>query len=142
MTTTNQTKLTGDSLLEAVTTYETKGLTKSELVIACGYHKDGVPSFVPFYEQLLVAKGVEMTLPKVSDGEDVSYTIQIPVQSYVVVTIDGKGGMTREEICDAVTRTDLGNSEGEITWDDVKDAWREGDIEGYIIEDENGNEID
>ena len=142
MTTSTQIQITGDALIEAVKTHTTQGSTKTEMVVACGYHRDGVPNFTPFYQALIEAKGIPMTEPKVATGEDVSYTIQIPVQTSITVTVEGKGGMTREEICDAITRQHLADSEGEMTWDDVKDAWRDGDIEGYIIEDENGNEID
>jgi hypothetical protein len=146
-TTTNQLK--GKELLDYIDA--NKELPKSELVKGAGYvrfDEEGKMSLsmTEFYQEMLDAKqinigSVEPTEPK-ELGEKTTYTINIPVQCCVTVTVEGKVGMTKEQIADSITRQDLANCEGEMTWDDIKDAWRSFDVDCYSVYDENGNDIE
>lgn len=50
--------LTGNSLLEKFNELEAQGLTKSEIVRACGYEIDGKLKFTDFYTELFTVKGL------------------------------------------------------------------------------------
>lgn len=50
--------LTGNALLEKFNELEAQGLTKSEIVRACGYEIDGKLKFTDFYTELFTVKGL------------------------------------------------------------------------------------
>ena len=66
----------------------------------------------------------------------------MPVTVYVSMTVKGKAGLDKEAVTQLVTRDDLANSEGEVTWDDLKDAWRSDDLDSWFVEEvESGVEV-
>ena len=142
-------KLKGQELLDYIDA--NKELSRSEVVKGAGYvrfDEEGklFLSMTEFYQEMLDAKqvnigSIEPTEPK-KVGEKTQFQIVIPVITSMTVTIDGEVGMTKEQICDAITRDDLGNCDGEMTWDDMKDAWRSFETDTWSVYDENDNEID
>ena len=150
MTTSTQIKLVGDELLTKVKSSGVRELPKEEMVRACGYISDsGKTNYVEFYENLLIAKGVEMggettSTPRESKGGTVTYSITFQVKTTATITLEGKDGLSREEIINLVTRKDLAESACEVQWDDVKDGFRDNDVEDFYItlEDEDGEEAE
>ena len=72
--------LTGPQLIAKVDELTSKGVSKKDLAIACGYLRkvgDGKiePYFTEFYEQLLIARGVDLGLnsPIGKEGHKLSY---------------------------------------------------------------------
>ena len=73
-------RLTGPELLAKVDELTSKGVSKKDLAIACGYVKykrngEILPSFTEFYEQLLISRGVDLGLnsPIGKEGRKLSY---------------------------------------------------------------------
>ena len=147
MTTTTQQQLTGFELINFQ--FINKDLTKQEQVKGAGYYtikEDGSIryNYTEFYTALIEAKsGVVQTgecshepskTERVVTGEDVTYTIHVPVQTFITITVEGKDGLTRDEILNSVTREDLSNAEGEIQWDDVKEGFKDGNQDEFYIE--------
>ena len=139
MTTTTQKQLTGFELINFQ--FINKDLTKQELVKGAGYYtikEDGSVryNYTAYYEALIEAKSgvVQTTRERVVTGEDVTYTIQVPVQTFITITVEGKDGLTRDEILNSVTREDLSNAEGEIQWDDVKEGFKDGNQDEFYIQ--------
>ena len=150
MTTSTQIKLVGDELIAKVKSSGVRELPKKEMVLACGYiNENGNPDYCEFYTQLLIAKGVEMggetkSTPRELTGGNVTYFIHYQVKSSATITVEGKDGLSREEVLDLVTREDLSNCETEIQFDDVCDSFDEVEIEDFYItlEDEDGDTDD
>ena len=75
---------TGPELLAKVNELTSKGVSKKDTAIVCGYVKykrngEIVPSFTEFYEQFLIAKGVELGLnsPIGKEGRKLSYRAKV-----------------------------------------------------------------
>ena len=73
-------RLTGPEFIAKVAELASKGVSKRDTAIVCGYVKykrngEIVPSFTEFYEQFLIAKGVELGLnsPIGKEGRKLSY---------------------------------------------------------------------
>ena len=144
--------LTGDELISKVAELTKVGANKASIVYACGYvRQDGNPNFTEFYTNLMEAKGVKLSpLPTAEeikakreargDGE-MTFNISIPVTSYFQVTVTRPANTSVEELWDSITRDELVNGEGEMTWDDIKDAWRSTDADSVYVTDEDGEEI-
>ena len=73
-------RLTGPELLAKVNELTSKGVSKKDTAIVCGYVKykrngEIVPSFTEFYEQVLIARGVYFGLnsPIGKEGRKLSY---------------------------------------------------------------------
>ena len=78
-------RLTGPELNAKVGELTSKGVSKKDVAIACGYlriARDGeiVPSFTEFYEQLLIARGIELDLKKDVDKRDRKLSYRATVQ--------------------------------------------------------------
>ena len=63
----------------------------------------------------------------------------IPVTYTVVVERDELPD--EDELLNTVTREEMLDGDGEITWDDVKNAWRYSDPSDVIVTDENHDEL-
>ena len=48
---------------------------------------------------------------------------------------------TEDELIDSITKDELVNGDGELTWDAIKDAWRFSDPSDIIITDDEFNEL-
>ena len=148
--------LTGDALLAKINQMEAQvgedeSVPKSDLVRACGYvalRDDGTENlkFTDFYVALLAAKGVNLD-EKVEAGArategEVEYEVQMPVTVYVSMTVKGAAGLDKEAVTQLITRDDLANSQGEMTWDDLKDAWRSDAYDSWFVQEvESGEEV-
>ena len=68
------------------------GMTKAELVIACGYatepRTEGAqvrPQYAAFHEALLEAKGVELPVVKSKPGRELSYVLRRQANGVIVL---------------------------------------------------------
>jgi len=83
-------RLTGQALLDKIQSLE--GMTKAELVIACGYGTEprtpGAqvrPQYNAFNEALLEAKGVELPVVKSKPGRELSYVLRRQANGVIVL---------------------------------------------------------
>ena len=67
----------------------------------------------------------------------VNYTVPI---TYTVV-IDRDKLPDEIDLLDSITKDELVNGDGELTWDDIKAVWRTADPVDVIVTDENHNEL-
>ena len=63
----------------------------------------------------------------------------IPVTFTVVVQRDKLPD--EQELLDSITRDELINGEGELTWDDIKWAWRNADTDTVYITDKDFEQL-
>ena len=145
--TTSTTPLTGDTLLQTVKELKETDAAQSTIVVACGYINDkGQPAFTHFYENLMAAKGITMAsneTPPVTDSDGKGYktvAVSIPVTCYYQVPMTVPNHYCAEDIYNALDKDALMNGEGEMTWDDIKDAWRD-DTDYWTVFDINGDEV-
>ena len=61
----------------------------------------------------------------------VTYTVEIERESLP----------PEEDLIDSITKDELLNGDGELTWDHIKDAWRFSDPADIIITDDEYNEL-
>ena len=62
---------------------------------------------------------------------NVTYTVEIERETLP----------TEDELIDSITKDELVNGDGELTWDAIKDAWRFSDPSDIIITDDEFNEL-
>jgi len=62
---------------------------------------------------------------------NVTYTVQVERETLP----------TEDDLIASVTRDELLNGDGELTWDDIKDAWRYSDPADIFITDDEFNEL-
>ena len=62
---------------------------------------------------------------------NVTYTVEIERETLP----------TEEDLIDSITKDELVNGDGELTWDAIKDAWRCSDPSDIIITDDEFNEL-
>ena len=62
---------------------------------------------------------------------NVTYTVEIERETLP----------TEEDLIDSITKDELVNGDGELTWDAIKDAWRFSDPTDIIITDDEYNEL-
>ena len=62
---------------------------------------------------------------------NVTYTVEIERETLP----------TEEDLIDSITKDELVNGDGELTWDAIKDAWRYSDPTDIIITDDEFNEL-
>ena len=88
-------------------------------------------------------KQKENTMTNATATKETTYRIYIPITTtYTVeVTRTEEDGITnRDELFESITRDELANGDGELGWDDIKDAMR-GDFNHFTIVDEDGDEL-
>ena len=85
-------RLTGPELIAKVDELDKKGVSKRDTAIVCGYVKykrngEIVPSFTEFYEQVLIAKGVELGLnsPIGKGGRKLSYRATVGGNGHLLI---------------------------------------------------------
>ena len=62
---------------------------------------------------------------------NVTYTVEIERETLP----------TEEDLIDSITKDELVNGDGELTWDAIKDAWRFSNPADIIITDDEFNEL-
>ena len=62
---------------------------------------------------------------------NVTYTVEIERETLP----------TEEDLIDSITKDELVNGDGELTWDAIKDAWRFSNPVDIIITDDEFNEL-
>lgn len=62
---------------------------------------------------------------------NVTYTVEIERETLP----------TEEDLIESVTKDELVNGDGELTWDAIKDAWRYSNATDIIITDDEFNEL-
>ena len=70
-----------------------------------------------------------------------TYSIHLPITINVVVNVVGKKGLSHSQIINQVTHDDLAESDGELTWDDIKYTWSDVKHSELNIVNSNGDEI-
>ena len=67
----------------------------------------------------------------------INYTVQVTY----TVKVDRDELPEEIDLLDSVTKDELVSGDGELTWDDIKDAWRSADPVDVIVTDEDHNEL-
>ena len=85
-------RLTGPELIAKVDEFTSKGVSIRDTAIVCGYVKykrndEIVPSFTEFYEQFLIAKGVDLGLnsPIGKEGRKLSYRTNVRSNGILII---------------------------------------------------------
>ena len=75
--------------------------------------------------------------------EETTYSIYVPLRTTMYLSVEGKKGLNFWEVVDLVDRNDLMNSDAEIQWSDIQDAWHgEGIEDAYIQDLDNDLDVD
>ena len=67
--------------------------------------------------------------------------IQYQVPTTFTVVVERDELPDQRELLQSITRDEISNGDGELTWDDIKYAWREADPEQVYISDTNYDEL-
>lgn len=71
---------------------------------------------------------------------EITYTVEVPVRSYITITTTQPAGLSRDEVIKNITREEMSESDGEMTWDDIKEAFR-GDTEDFYVSNQESGEV-
>jgi len=63
----------------------------------------------------------------------INYTVQIPINAYMELNVEGEKGLTRNQVFDLITEQDVYDSEIDYVGEDKEDAWRNRDSNSSII---------
>lgn len=70
--------------------------------------------------------------------ETKTFTICYSIRSTYIVEVERDANITKDELLNSITKDELIDGEGSGDWDALKDAWREGDVNGIF--DENSDD--
>lgn len=67
------------------------------------------------------------------------FIVRYPVTVYQDVEVERPEDITREDLINSITRTELaeGTPQDDCGWDSLKDRWRDGDAEAVYVYDED-----
>ena len=68
-----------------------------------------------------------------TNKEKVYYTVQVPMNAYLELKVEGEQGLTRSQVFDLIKEQDVYDSEIDYVLEDKEDAWANRDSNASIV---------
>ena len=67
------------------------------------------------------------------------FIVRYPVTTYYFVEVERAENITEEDLLNSITRDELtkGEAQNDCGWDSIKSAWRDGDAETYVYDEDD-----
>ena len=68
-----------------------------------------------------------------------TFIVRYPVVTYHAVEVERDANITEEELLDSISKSDLmaGEAQDDCAWDSIKSAWREGEADIYVYDEDD-----
>ena len=72
---------------------------------------------------------------------DTTYHVIVPIQTGMIVEVEGRKGLKFWEVIDLIDRDDVATASVDYDWWDMKNGWRNIDESTYVEDITNGIEV-